>query len=236
MQDSTITNADLMSAIKEMNANLEKSNEINAKLIEEVNAIKNIVFKLEEKTSRLEDEIKYLKKQQRKNNFIIHNVPIVENENVLERVKSAFREANVNIPEYSINSCYRLGKGPILMSLNNNNVKQEIFKQKDLLKNKNILVSHDKTPEEREEGKKIFSYMVKLKNIDQGATYRKGLFKIRGSYYRLNEIESFIRETTEPEVNASMEVENTNKKRKAKEKLENFAFRPRGPSVGQNSS
>lgn len=40
-----------MFATKEINANLEKKNEINAKLLEGINYIKNSVVKLEKKIS-----------------------------------------------------------------------------------------------------------------------------------------------------------------------------------------
>lgn len=225
-----------MNAIGEMRASMDNNNALIEKILLELDFVKNKCITLEEKNISLEKEVKFLNRQIRRNNFLMHNVQVTDNENVADKVKDIFKELNLSIPDYAINNCFRLGKGPILISLNSTLVKNDIFKYRNDLKNRNIFISHDRTPEEREEGKIIHSVLTKLKLIDETTTYRKGFFKFQGNYFRLKEIENFVNSSSGNTQNLLIPEQNNQlKKKKIEEKLDKFRFRQRSFSVSQVS-
>lgn len=196
----TVTNEDLMEVInrnnEESKSSLNKITVVLDSLMTEISDLRKKHLEQEKKISFLENEIKSLNRERRKNNFLIFNMPYTENEEVSTKVMNVFQEVDVEVPVYAINNCFRIGKGreprPILVSLNNYNVKQAIMKRRDDLARKNYRISHDRSKEDREEGKKIFDCINRLKVLDKNASYRRGLFKVRGSLYRLKEVEQLL--------------------------------------------
>lgn len=188
---------------------------------------------LEKENVALGNEIHFLKRQLRANNFILHKVqetPDNNNENLLETVQNICKAANINLPESAINKCFRLGKGeknrPILVSLTNNILKQEIMKKKDLFYQNNTPISHDRSPEDREYGRRVYNCLSLLRKIDKNATYYKNKFKLRGAYHTLEEAEDIIQDL--------LEENDTSSGKKLKpgtmDKLSDFRFRGRTDS------
>ncbi|KAK9502233.1 hypothetical protein O3M35_011896 [Rhynocoris fuscipes] len=209
--------------------------------LKEVNVLKVRCKNLEEKNTILEQQVRNLKRQIRKNNVVFHNVTSSDNEDAYKKIKELCSEVNVTVPDYAINNCYRVGKTgdkrPIIVSFNNSQVKTEIMKKKEELKMKSHPVSHDRTPEDREEAKKVYNSVAKLKEIDPNASYRRGFFKFRGNYYRINEVDYLLNEQDKDTcMNPSDEQDAKKRKVDIANKLEQFQFRPRTPSAGSSRS
>lgn len=100
--------------------------------------------------------------------------------------------------DQDINNCFRIGKGgeprPILVSLNSYLLKRKIFSNKQLFQHRHFRLSHDRTKEEREEGRRIFACISKMKNLDIRANYNRKVFSFRGNRYTLKEAEALFTE------------------------------------------
>lgn len=235
------TNEDLMNEIKrnlnetkEIKTTVEKSLTLMEDMVRQFSHMKEKCKALEEQNYRLTEEVKVLNRQLRRNNFIIYNVPNAENENVVDKVKEVCADAEININEQNINNCYRMGRGgdprPILVSLNSNLLKRNIFEKKELFQQKHYRLSHDRTREERDEGKRIYDCINKLRSLDSRVIYARKMFKFRGSYYSLKEAESLLDGC---EIGAQSDEEQVKKKQRVdeiKERLGQFRFRPNSPS------
>lgn len=195
---------------------------------------------LEKQNSQLREEIKIMKRQSRKNNFLIYNVAKEDNENTVGKVKQICADIEVALPDSAINDCFRVGKRepqPILVTLNNQFIKRDIFKKKQLLQEKNMRISHDRSKEDREEGRRVYNYLIKLKSLDPNISYRRNLFKFRGSFLTLKEIEDLLDnftetdETTESETNSERTKKKVKIDKRTRTKLESFMFRQRSSPV-----
>lgn len=237
------SNDDLLVAIKD---NIRETKEIKADIasfvstlntaIEQISEIKTRCLLLENKNDVLEKEIQFLKRQLRANNIILHKVPEVENnseEDVLKTVKAVCEAAEINLPESAVNRCLRLGRGssnrPILLSLNSNLLKEEIMKRKESFFNNKTPISHDRSFEDRQFGRRIFNCLNHLRKIDKSATYFKNKFRCRSILYSMEEVEEMISGSSLSPDNKEISV---SKKLKSStiEKLSDFRFRERFPT------
>lgn len=236
-----VTNEELLEAIRD---NIKETKEIKATMDSIVSALKtaledisNLNSKcelLENKNIMLENEIKFLKRQLRINNFILHKVPeneVRDHEDILKTVKTVCEAAEIILPDSAINKCFRIGKSskerPILVSLNSKLIKDEIMKKKEVFFRNNTPISQDRSPEERQFGRRIFNCMNYLRKIDKNATYFKNKFKCRSVLYSLEEVENLINGPSP----TSDKKENLKKiKSGTAEKLSEFRFREKQDS------
>lgn len=84
--------------------------------------------------------------------------------------------------------------------------------------------------------KKKFNNINKLRAIDNNVSYRRGLFKVNGSLYRVNEIENILTNPPENFDKQNEKFKQLQKKRKTEEKLKEFEFRPRSSSLSGPAS
>lgn len=233
-----VTNDEIMEAIKE---NCTQTKEIKAAIetialtlktaVEEVAVLKAKCEDLENRNVILENEMKFLKRQLRLNNFIIHKIPepeIRSNENILKTVQKVCEAADIILPDSAVNNCFRLGSGsndrPILVSLNSNILKSEIMKRKEVFINNKTPISHDRSPEDRQLGRRIFNCISYLRKIDKNASYFKSKFKCRSVVYSIEEVEEMI--SSSSHTPNKEEISNSKKlKSRTAEKLLDFRFR-----------
>lgn len=245
--NAIVTNQDLLAAIKANTSetrDIKKSVESICNLIEdltkEVSSLKCRVSDLEKKNSMLEGKLEYNERKARKNNFVIYNIPEVndrKNENLIGTVKEFCNEMGVELADHSLSDCFRLGRGtgprPILVVLNNNIVKQTIMKKSRELRSINHRISHDRTRQEREEGKQIYTYLSKLKTMDPNASYFRNQFKFRGGTYSQKEISEIFVTTSDQGSIDNLEQLQTIKRKRIEDQLKDFRFRPKSDSVSQ---
>lgn len=134
-----VTNEDLLAVInrnnEEAKISFKKITSTLDSLIAEISELKKKNLDQDRKIIALENEIRFLKRDRKRNNFVLYNLPSTDNEDVNSEVVDACRDVGVNLPEFAINYCYRIGKGheprPILVSLINNNIKQKLMKRRE---------------------------------------------------------------------------------------------------------
>lgn len=224
---------------REIKTTLEKTLTLMEDVMKQFSDVKLKCKELEEKNDRLTEEVKILNMQLRRNNFIIYNVPKTESESVVDRVKEVCAEAEVIVTDQDINNCFRIGRGgepcPILVSLNSNLLKRKIFNRKELFQQKHYRLGHDRTKEEREEGRRIYACMNKMKELDDRAVYSKKVFRFRGNHYSLKEAEAlFIEGQAGYQSETVSEGEQAKKKKRLddiKERIGQFRFRARSDSA-----
>lgn len=129
---------------------------------------------LETKVSVLEKTLKILENKSREKNVILFNIedPKTDNLNLLERVKTIFTEAKINIPDDGIEKIFRLGKNigsrPILVAFTSVKYKSILFSKISELRSLDISIANDLTNEQRETRKILKNLQVKL--TQQGKT------------------------------------------------------------------
>lgn len=241
-----ISNEDLLAAINQntqeiihMKTAFESIAATFQGALNELSNVKSKCLNLEKRNAQLENEIKILKRQARSNNFIIYKVPEEEDrstENVLNTVETICDKLQLSLPSGSVNNCFRLGKGtnnrPILVSLNSKLLKNEIMKRKEDFAKINTPISQDRTPEDREYGRRIFNCLNNLRKVDKNASYYNKKFKLRGVLYTMEEAE----EITQGLTNSDETSDSGNLKKSKQQKLEDFRFRPRTLSNTSTSS
>lgn len=235
------SNEDIMNEIKknlnetkEIKTTLEKALTVMEDMMGQFTELKIKCENLEEKNTRLSEQVKYLNSQVRKNNFVIYNVPKTENEDIVEKVKEICLEAEITVSDQEINNCFRIGKGadprPVLVSLSSNLLKRKIFSKREYLQQKHYRLNHDRTLEEREEGRRIFACLSKLKSLDSSVMYRNRTFKFRGDFYTLKEVEELIKGGSLDTATTAEQMKKRLKLDSVKERLGPFRFRPSSPS------
>lgn len=204
-EQNLVSNEVILNEIKKNNEetaaikdSINKLSNFMEKMCEGMESLKSRCNALEKQNASLNEELKFLKRFQRKNNCIIGNISETENENLIEKTVSVCQEIGISISEQTINNCYRLGKQrrsyprPVLLSFNSYLVKKELMNRRDKFKAKCYSIKHDRSPEEREEGKRIYLAMCKLKVVDPNAFYRNKRFTFKGSHYGIEEIEVML--------------------------------------------
>lgn len=241
------TNEEIMQEIK-------KSNKETAEMAKKVDVIMDVLKtiltetettkkkceELEKKVNNQEREIISLRRQINKNNIVIYNASEKQDrskEDIIETVKEILQNGNVAINNEAINECFRIGKGtgtrPIKVSLTSSLTKQKIMNNKEVFRNLNTPIAHDRSKEDREYGKRIYNCLKTMKNFDINVGTFKGKINFKGKMYELVEAEELIK-NKEEELRKEEKEESDNRKRKAeematqvKDKLEDFRFRPR---------
>lgn len=231
------TTDDLMAEIKngtresrEIKATVESIASSLKEALLEISDLKARCVLLEKENGRLENEVRLLKRQSRNNNFIIYRVPEHEersSENVLKTVQKTCEAAGIELKDTSVNNCFRLGRSskdrPILVSLTRKLVKNEVMLKKEDFARLNTPISHDRTPEERDHGRKIFNLMSHLKKIDKNATYQSNKFKFRGVFHTMEEVEEIVQGNSQDL--GQQEASNIKKLKQQTLKIETFRHR-----------
>lgn len=96
---------------------------------------------LNKKIEELEEKTKFMERQLKRNNILVHGVEQKENEKLIDAIIAVFKEANIVLKKEDINSVRRMGdkskeKRPVLICMNSFSTKLM------LLKNKRKLTDH----------------------------------------------------------------------------------------------
>lgn len=159
---------DLMCAI----AALE--NKVSLKLDE----LNNKVTLLEKENVELKSKVENLERVNKKNNIIVFGIPstkeAIAEGHSLEELNNIL---TTNIQQSDISDIYPLGRGPnspLKVEFISFIKKKEIFKNISKLKGTTVSISHDYTPQQREEQKKLRSYQKSIQQESQDRCVIKG--------------------------------------------------------------
>lgn len=109
----------------------------------------------------LKKEVNLLTNKERVLNMMLYNVE--DNDNfhsaLADNIFKLFKDAGINITNDAINEATRLantvGKRPVLVCFNSKISKNAVFEKCESLKNKNVRISNDLTPMQRDERNKL---------------------------------------------------------------------------------
>ena len=119
------------------------------------------------------------------------------NANLKEKIEGLFKAVNVVIPEQGIKEVKRLGakegSRPVLITLENIKLKEEIFNKSKEIAEKGLSVNNDYSVLQREDRNKLFNLKKRLLGHDVYAKVRGQKLVIDGQEYDLHDATKLLR-------------------------------------------
>lgn len=190
-------NSDMKSIIKETIKELlsdeEFLNKILSKVAEKLENFEKTLIKANEKIKQLEGQIDNLQQNEKINNICVYGIEEEENEKVPEKILKLLNEkVKVSVKREDIVKCYRIGNKtekirPIVVKLDQYNLKYRILKNSGYLKGSKMGISED-----------LIKSKLNLLKKAQEAFDRKSVYTRYGNIYIKREnITRKIRNTNE---------------------------------------
>ncbi len=155
-----------------------------------VDKLESEVQMLKERNKQLEEKVLRQENYSRRENVIIHGMPVNEEEDCYDLMKGIF--ARINVGPLVLSRCHRLhyGKRPIIARFLNYQDKVTVMKNRRLLKGSNIFINDDVAPETSAQQDELLPVMKYLRQKKVKANMVNGKVKYNGKLYGKTDIVS----------------------------------------------
>ena len=198
----------ILKALKDQADELKKDiQQIKLQISTEAAITREKICTIESNQNKLKDNIIHLERVTRKNNIIIFELEVEEQDLVSSVIKQLNDLMDLNLCEADINDIYKLNNkknAPIKVEFTSFLKNKSVFGSVRKLKGKNIFINNDLCREDQEKDKALRSHLKQAREKGYKAYIKKGKIIINNETYLLEQLE----ENNTPEVQTNLEQKN----------------------------
>lgn len=233
--EENVTLHDLLKEIKDTKNEVKNCiSDTEIRLLLEIKTLKNKYEALERENENLKDRLERTEQWCNKNNIVIfgiHKSSVITADFICEEIGKLL---DVEIDRKDINDCYKLGKeenSPIKVEFISHQCKKSIFRNIKKLKGTEISIANDLTLRQRQDFRKLKSFLRTARLESSEISYVKGNKLIIGKEsFTLEELEKLNRKVT----NSTPNTPTTNYNSEKSKETEQNTSTTEGKAAGSN--